>query len=244
MYVALVSLVFILITALPYLVGSTLGETAGEVVSKYVSFISLLVILAATLFASVVIVSEFEERTALILFTRPIKRTSIFVGKVIGCIVLETTMLVAFYAAMAIAMFVIGGGVSVELLTSLGLTILFVFATSSIAVLISSVMKRGSTCAILTFVLLLLILPIITGVFGGANMETWFMLDEAANSISTCIPEYVDRMNEMLAQLGERFDMDLGTIDPPDLVKSAGTMLGWGIVSLFLAWIAFIRREF
>jgi len=241
-YVAFIAFVFALITFLPYLLGGDLGDTAGEVVSKYVGFISLLALFAATLFASVTIVSEFEERTALILFTRPIKKTSIFVGKVIGCIVLESVMIVILYAFIALAMYIVGGGVSAKILTSLGLALLFVFAASSVAVLISSVMKKGSTSAIFTFLFLLLILPIISAALSGAGMDTWFVLSNASDSIAACIPEYVDMVNEMLTHMGGGASMDL--LSTEDLVKAVATMVGWSVASLVIGWIAFIRREF
>ena len=245
MYIALITIVFLMITVLPYVVGDGLGDTPGDVVSSYMMFVSLLVILAATLFASVTVVSEFEERTALILFTRPIKKTSIFLGKVIGCILLELTMIVAFYAAIAVVCLVVGGGVPFALLTSLGLAALFVFATSSIAIFISSVMKKGSTCAILTFVFLLLILPILSGVISSAIDPPWFMLDNASDAIANCVPEYLDMMNGMIERIEENLGIDLGlTIPAPDMLKTVVTMLGWGIVSIIMAWVAFIKREF
>jgi ABC-2 type transport system permease protein len=248
--VALIAAVFSVITFLPYLLGGSLGETPGKVIASYVSFIYFIVILAATLFASVVIVSEFEERTALILFTRPVKKTSIFVGKVMGCLLLETVMIVLFYAGMAVTSVIVAGSVDKELLISLGLTFLFTVATSGVAVFISSVMKKGSTCAILTFVFLLLLLPILTQVINvstGADM--WFMLDQTTDAISTCIPAYVDQANERLQHLIDLFGwpeeaFDSMMIKAPDLVKTVGTMIGWSVVSLVLAWIAFIRREF
>jgi len=247
-YAVLTTVVFALITFLPYLFGGDLGDTPGEVIANYVSIVDLLIILAATLFASVAIVSEFEERTALILFTRPIKKTSIFVGKVVGCIVLETVMIVLFYLGMAVASLAVAGSVSADLFVSLGVAFLFVVAVSGVAIFISSVMKKGSTTAILTFVLLLLILPIISSVISGStSVEPWFMLDQASNAIQTSIPEYIDLVNGMLEHAAEMMGVspeDLGVITAPDMAKTIITMLGWSIVSLSLAWVAFIRREF
>jgi hypothetical protein len=111
-------------------------------------------------------------------------------------------------------------------------------------------MKIGSTSAILTFVLLLLILPIISSVISGsASVDPWFMLNESSNAISTCIPAYVDSTNEMIQNLIDQLGLPQETfeqwmISAPDLVKVVGTMVGWGIVSMVLAWLSFIRREF
>lgn len=250
LYVALIGIVFALITFLPYIFGDGLGNTAGDVISNYVSYVFLLVILAATLFSSVAVVSEFEERTALILFTRPIKKTSIFLGKIIGCIILETVMIVVFYIGIAVVTFAVSGSISTDLFVSLGLAFLYVVATSGVAILISSVMKKGSTCAILTFVFLLLILPIISGVISGStSVDPWFMLDQAANSISTCLPEYVTLANEMMVNMMEMMGIPESEyasmlIQAPDILKTVICMVGWGTMSMVLAWIAFVRREF
>lgn len=248
LYVILIIIVFALITFLPYLFRGDLGETSGDVVSNYVLFIPLLIILAATLFASVTIVSEFEERTALILFTRPIKKTSIFLGKVIGCIVLEAVMIIAFYLGIAVVSFVVAGSVPGSLFISLGISLLYTIAASGVAIFISSVMKKGSTCAILTFVFLLLILPIISGVMTTV-VDPWFMLDQASNSISTSIPEYVTKANEMMQNLIDRLGLDPSLFEgmlvvAADIGKTVATMVGWTVASFVLAWIAFVRREF
>lgn len=255
LYAFLIIVIFSLITFLPYVFGNGLGDTPGEVISKYVPYIFLLVILAATLFSSVTVVSEFEERTALILFTRPIKKTTIFLGKMFGCIILETVMIVLFYLGMAAVSIIVAGSVPVEILSSLGLSILFVVATSGVSAFISSIMKKGSTCAILTFVFLLLILPIISGVIGAStSVDPWFMLDQAQGAIASSIPEYVENSNAMMEGIMGEFsgmlppefsDAFEGLImKPADIPKTVGTMLGWGLVSMIMAWVAFIRREF
>ena len=61
----LAAIIFVLAVA-PYLVGSEAKPF------MFVAVASLVVLMASTLFASICIVSEYEERTALIVFTRPI----------------------------------------------------------------------------------------------------------------------------------------------------------------------------
>jgi len=246
LYVLLIVAIFALITLLPYVLGDGLGSSPGGVLSNYVTYVNLLALLAATLFSSIAIVSEFEERTALILFTRPVKKTSIFLGKVMACVLLEMTMLIAYYIGITVVVYATTGSMTSSLLTSLGITLLYVIASSCIAILISSVMKKGSTASILTFVTLLLILPIITMALGSAGIDTWFMLDDAANSICYCIPEYVDLMNDMFLQMQEELNIPMTDfmVSAPDLAKTAVTMIVWSVVSAVLAWVAFIRREF
>ncbi|MDR1690844.1 MAG: ABC transporter permease [Candidatus Methanoplasma sp.] len=244
LYVVLIAIVFALTTALPYVFGGNIGETPGDVIASYVSFVNLLIILAATLFAAVTIVSEFEERTALILFTRPIKKTSIFIGKIVGCIVLETVMIALFYAGIAVVSLIAAGGVSAGLLTSLGLAILFTIAASGIAMFFSSIMKKGSTSAILTFVFLLIIVSVISGAIS-ISTDPWFMVDQASGTIASCIPEFLEMTREMMISSGLLTPEQAATlIAAPDLFKASVAMVAWGAASLILSWLAFIRREF
>lgn len=245
-YVALVTLVFLMITLLPYVFGGNLGETPGDVLSSYVTFIPLLIILAATLFASVTIVSEYEERTALILFTRPIKKTSVFAGKVVACMVLESVMIIVFYGAMTLATAVAAGVPEPDILVSLGFSLLYVFAASSVAVFMSSVMKKGSTAAILTFILLLLLIPIVTTILSASGIDSWFMLDSASDAISLSIPEYVDQVNEMISDMQDQLGVSMEDmmVSAPDMPRAAATLVAWGAAALAGAWAVFTRREF
>jgi ABC-2 type transport system permease protein len=252
LYIGIVVAVFLLMTLLPYLLGDDLGATSGEVLSGYVSFISFLAILAATLFSSVIIVSEFEERTALILFTRPVKKTSIFVGKFLGCFALEAIVVVGFYAAITAVSYIAPAEKFIPsgLLTSLGFALLFMLAASGVAVFLSTVMKKGSSSAIMTFIVLLMILPMISMIMSSAGgIDTWFMLDYVSDSISNSIPEYVDLTNANIDAMIDQYPdmanmLDRMKVEAPDVLKTTVAAVAWSIVSLVLAWVAFIRKEF
>lgn len=246
LYIALVALIVILMTFLPYLLGDGLEGSAGDVFSGYISYVSLLVLLGATLFASYTIVSEFEERTALILFTRPLRKTSIFLGKFAACFVLEAAIVIVYYLLAAVIAWAVSGDLVSSFLPSMAMSIAYVFATTGIAMLISSFMKKGGTSAVLTFITILLILPVITGVVSAAGFDTWFMLDGAAGSITTSIPEYVASSNEMLIELGQHLGMDMSgmMVRAADCVQSGAVMLVWGAVTTAAAYLLFSRREF
>jgi len=243
-YVVLIFLVLFITTVMTLLFQDEgLGETPGEVMANYMIYINLMVVVAATLFASVVIVSEFEERTALILFTKPVKRTSIFIGKVVGCIILESIMIIVLYVLLAIIVMAIGGGIPSEFMLSLGLALVYLVAASSVAIFLSAVMKKGSTSAIITFFFLFLFLRIFSTAIGDNN---WFMLNIASDSMATVLPEFMDNLNGPFQLVMDATGIDLSKyfFKASDVYMSTLTMIGWGAVSLILAWIAFIKREF
>ena len=243
---ALVAAMLVLTTALPYLLGDGISGSAGDVFSNYMGYTLLLVLLGATLFASYTIVSEFEERTALILFTRPIRRSTVFVGKFVACFVLTGAVMVAYYIVAVAVAFAVTGGLVTSFLPSLAMCLAYVFATTGVAMLISSVMKKGGTAAILTFVTILLLISVVSAVISASGTDPWFMLDTASNAVTNSIPEYVESSNAMMGELGQELgvSMDGSMVEVADCVKSGAVMIAWGVVTLALSYIAFSRREF
>ena len=225
-HIVITAIFFAMITAVVYYYREDIWAGGSEgVTTIYTIFLFLLLIIAATLFSSVTIVSEFEERTALVLFTRPIKKTPIFLGKLIGCLAIEMAVLVAYYVGMTIVSFFFND-VSSAILVSFGSATLYLLAASGIGMLMSSILKKASTATIITVLLLFLILPVassVTGYFG--NVDLWFMLDQASHAIEIYPP---------------------GALGVPeiDILRAAGVMVVWFIVPTILAWLAFIRREF
>ena len=232
-YLIVVALVFALLTILPYTVGSNISDFYNEfnimlpmgILSAYLSFMDTLIIIGATLFASSVIVSEFEDRTALVLFTRPIKKTSIFIGKTIGCLLLQTAVVVLFYLGVAFILLLTDGSVPMVFFTSMGISFMYIVATTGVALILSSLLKRSGITAVLTFFMLIMIIPIISVVFLISGSDPWFILNWSALSI---IPPFVG-----------------GVYLPIENVARACWVLAvWGLVPAVAAWLAFIKREF
>jgi len=237
-YVAIVALVFLLYTILPFITGESFSELyqlAGGTVPAYLSFMNIIVILGATLFASNTIVSEFEERTALVLFTRPIKKTSIFLGKIIGCIIVETVMVVLFYLGTAVVSQLADGFVPIDLFTGLGIAFLFIIASTGIAMLISSILKKSGTSAVLTFFLLLLIIPMISLMVSISGVDPWFMLNHASSLMVPSYQVYTDALTGVSTVI--KLPME-------HVARATGVLIIWAMGTSFVAWLMFTRREF
>lgn len=246
LYGLLVVAILVLMTLLPYVIGDGISGSGGDVFSGYVGYVSLMVLLGATLFASYSIVSEFEERTALILFTRPLKKRTVFLGKFAACFVVTATAMAVYYVASLAIAFAVSGDLVTSFLPSLVMCLLYVFATTGVAMLISSLMKKGGTSAVMTFVTILLLISVVSAVMSASDVDTWFMLDSASSSITNSIPEHVASSNELMAQMGQQLGVDMSgsMAEPADCVASGGVMAAWGLVTLTLAYLRFSRREF
>jgi ABC-2 type transport system permease protein len=286
-FLALLGIIVFVIVFAPYMFGGKANPV------YFVMMSSLVVLMASTLFASISIVSEYEERTALIVFTRPIRKTSIFIGKALACIVVTLGFMALYYLIAVIVSAAVNGSVSGDVFTSFGLACAYAFGTIGIAMFVSSIMKKGSTATIITFVILAIIITAFSLVLNAANVDSFWMIDQAAGSIETCSQDYRDMTNAAIEQLinalmdptnfihFDKFASNLDTyqgviiapdvllnglvpnladsawdlsalanstgameIKAPDYVRDTFVMIGWGVVGMVAAFVAFLRREF
>lgn len=189
--VILAIIVFILAVA-PYLVGGTAQPF------MFVAVASLVVLMASTLFASISIVSEYEERTALIVFTRPISKFSIFTGKLLACLVVTIGFTFLYYLIAIIVGLLVDHSFSADMMVSFGLASAYAFATTGIAMLVSALLKKASTSTIVTFVILAVIFMALSLVLNAASVDTSWMLYDSSGSIENASSDYRDYTNEML----------------------------------------------
>ncbi len=201
----IVLIVFMLITGLQMMLGtwSEMDDNVGRWVDTYFELFPLVITLVVALLSSIAIVSEFEERTALILFTRPIRRTSIFIGKIASCVILEAFIILIYYLLASIVGFIKLGSVPADIIVSYAISVMYVFAASGIAFVISAFFKKGSVCTIISLLILLVVMPIISMMVASDGGENWYMIDQAADTSYTCFPEYVDMYNETLEAIDE-----------------------------------------
>ena len=185
-----------LMSAVIFIFGDS-GMKAEDGLMTFMSVTTLIALIAATLFSSVTLVSEFDERTSLLLFTKPIRKISIFAGKFMAAFGLNIGSMLVFYIVSAIVVAIKTGGFTSNLFTSFGYCLLYLFALTGIAMLFSSLMKKSSSASIMTFVFVLLVPSIVGSIIvitnDGDTSKAWFILDFAASSITysvnSVIPE-------------------------------------------------------
>lgn len=225
--IGIVILIWALMTFLPYVFGDGLHGTAGSIFSSYIMWVTLICLLLGVLFAAGTVVSEFEERTALVLFTRPIKKSSIYLGKFLACYAIEALMILIYYLASFLVAVATGGGSMDGFFQSLMLALAYLFAVTGIALLFSSFLKKASTAVILTFVFLLMLFPIIEAVIIlNVHGGTWWLLDSLSDTIQTCIPA-----------------LQTSETGAVHAVRDFFALLVWGLVPGIAGFLIFQRRE-
>ena len=142
--------------------------------------------------------------------------------------VIGIAFLAFYYIFTSVVSLAVAGSVDATLLTSFGLAVLYLFCMVGIALLISSVMKKGSTATIITFVMSLLIFSIISSLLGVYDVENWWLPDIASGAIF------------------DVFGLTLGGMPAVtvDLVQTSGVFIAWGLVTTVIAYFLFKRRSF
>ncbi|WII08811.1 ABC transporter permease subunit [Methanomassiliicoccales archaeon LGM-DZ1] len=218
--VAVLALIIVMIAALdPF---SDEDDKKRLTEAMFISFYAFIILIAVTLFGATSIVSEYEERTALILFTKPIRKSSIYMGKLLASIVLTFVFTCVYYAVSAVFCAVFCG-IGTEMLVSFGLSACYIFGANGVALLISTMMKKSSTSSIVVFMLFLILFTVISSVIeaGAGSGTAFWMIDQASAGISNSLSDSYD-----------------------DGIRDAAVMLIWGAAASAAGYWLFKRRDF
>ena len=141
--------------------------------SLFLAFASILIIIAATFFAADAIVGEFQNRTGYLVFPTPLKRWVLFMGKFAASMTAGLMVVALFYAGTAVLSFGTVGAVDDDFLLSFLFAVEFLWAATAVAYLISSVLKGSTGATVLTFLLFIVLLPIVDSVstFAGVKID-------------------------------------------------------------------------
>ena len=219
----IVALILVGITAALVLTKNNILDSPTLFCEQFLGLITLLVVIGATIFGATAIVSEFEERTALILFNRPIRKWSIFVGKFAAAFLTVSAIMVFYYVFVIVACMILTGGIPGDIWISLILCLFYVFGTVGIAMMFSSLMKKSATASILTFFAIILLFDTVASIVAAVAEigDTWFMLNTAASSIADVIT-------------------DAGA----QVLRDIAVMFVWGLVPAILGFVKFRDRDF
>ncbi len=230
LFAAMVAAVVALMT---YAIAAFSDNTSASFVSTaFATFAYLVVIIAAALFAAPAVAGEYEDRTALILFTRPIGKMSIFLGKTAAALLVTMVFTAVYYCVSAVLSAAICGGVTGNHWASMGLALAYCAASVGIAMLFSVVLRRSSTAVVMTIIFLTLIAGVLTNVFEiGGIEDPWYLLEYCSDDIVFAIDGTFDMM-------GAQYVRDV------DLMRSAAVMVIWGLAAWALGYLAFRKKEY
>jgi ABC-2 type transport system permease protein len=179
----------------PLATGTEFPSSADIYASINLSFLSLLIVICAAIFAGDSIAGETEKRTSLMLYSAPQRRNSIFIGKYLAALLATSATVGLYYLITMIEIGAIYGfaEVSINFLKSFLLAILYSSAVVSVVYFLSSLMNRAIVATLLGFFSMMLILPIISNVLSMVDMDPWFMLTHSADLITDVLGQSLNR---------------------------------------------------
>ena len=225
------------------LTGSAVTATYDWTTSKedfnslFLGFVTILVIICATLLAADALVGEFQNRTGYLIFPNPLKREVLFLGKFCASMTAGTLVVVLFYAGLALLSFLTVNGVDGHFIASMLSAVEFLLATTAVGYFISSILKGSTGAIVLTFFLFMIILPIVDGVSSFAGVKIEASVTFAANVITYIVidPYPVD-------SYVEAFGFTIYSYYPT-VSSAAIVMFVYAVVAMALSMLMFKRKQ-
>jgi len=236
----IIGLIFSLFLIIPPALGHDYPKNSSDFAMEFLEFGDLVMLLCATFFASDALVSEFQQRTAFLIFPNPVKRWVILAGKFLASLVASTIVLAVFYGSVAVIVGVIDGDVPSALLPSLVLALVYTMSIISVAYFLSAFLKSTVSSSVLTFFLFLLILPIIESVLIFSGVKPWFSLGFAGDTVKYIMQNPYPMDSSMVVPVGGG---RMQIAQYPVVSISLAVMLAYTFFSLLLAYWRFNSRD-
>jgi ABC-type transport system involved in multi-copper enzyme maturation permease subunit len=146
--------------------------------------------LGAIFFAGDAIAGEFEGKTGFILFTNPVKRITLVIGKYLACYGAVLLLILLGYVISSISLLVIYGTIPMASGGSFGLCLLYAGAVLSVTFFFSAVSKGAMGATVITLVFIMVISSIISSVLMMTGQPYWFLLSSNGDAIATIYGGY------------------------------------------------------
>lgn len=194
--------------------------------------------IGAIFFAGDAIAGEFESKTGFMLFTNPVKRTTLVIGKYLACYGAVLLLVVLGYVIVTISLLAIYGTVPIETLSSFGLCLLYTGSVLSVTFFFSAISKGAMGATVITLVFVMVISAIIDSVLAMTGQPHWFLLSTNGDTIATVYGGYELFMEGLGGMEGMPFELET-----PAIGLSVISMVGYLAVGFLLSlWISKRRQ--
>ena len=201
------------------------------------TFMNVLIVISAAMFAGDAICGEFEKKTSLLLFPTPQKRSSIFAGKYVAAL-MGTFLVVSLYylvISLQLGQLFGWGNIPVELGKSFLTALIYSAAAVSVVFFVSSLLKRSMSATIVGFLALLMILPILSMIVTLLNREPWFIVTYSGGLITDVLG--------VASGFGTGPHGDAMQQFTPTFGKGIAVMVTYAVVCLAGAMAIAVRKE-
>ena len=176
--ILIVSIIAISLPLLFYLVplfsDKGLPETVNEFLPSIMSFTNLVIVLNAIFFGADAINTERYNKTALLIYPLPQRRTAIFFGKYLAQLFTSWVMIGLYYLTSTTIIIAEYGieSITIDMLKSIIFASIYMTAMLSIAFFLSSIMRNPAASMMFTFFIIFMLFPIISMLMGSIDVDT------------------------------------------------------------------------
>ncbi len=198
-------------------------------------------ILSGIFFGGDAISGEFQNKTGYFLIANPVKRTTIYGGKLVAAFIASLTILGTFAAVtVANGMYYFGLEIPYQFGLSLAFSVLYLISILGVTFFFSSLFKSGSISILVTMILFLFALPLTqTLVSTLAQTEPWFLITYGAEIIGNVLKDpYPAHVTTV------QFGPTTFTTYNAPVFYGIAIMAAYFVVFAILGLIIFERRDF
>jgi len=217
-----------------------MDQYGAEIFAIFVTSMSALAVLGAVFFAGDAIAGEFESKTGYLLFSNPVKRTTIVVGKYLACFIATATIIIVAFLMSAGALLVFYGTIPSGILGSLAIALMLGCCMISMAFAFSSVLKGGMGATIATLLAFMVVFTIVSTSLSYAGYDSWFMPDRAADTMAATYGVSFEQIMGGMIGGGQMSGMMQASQDP---ILGFLVLLEYAIVLFSVSIVLTKRRE-
>jgi ABC-2 type transport system permease protein len=216
-------------------------DTADVFAANVLTFLNILIVISAAMFAGDAVCGEFEKKTNLLSFPTPQRRTSIFAGKYIAALLATFFVVFLYYLTMMLQTAQLFGWAEIpgKLGESFLIALLYAAAAVSVVYFFSSLLKRSISSTIVGFIFLLLIMHVVQEILTHVDQEPWFIVSYSAGLIT----DVLGVSSSLPFGPGEEEREWALTAFKPDLGVGIAMMVAYAIVGLLSGIALAIRKE-
>ncbi|MCI4351864.1 MAG: ABC transporter permease [Thermoplasmata archaeon] len=150
--------------------------------------IAALIALSGTLFGGDAISGEFQSKTGYFLFAHPVRRSSVFLGKMAAAF-LASTVIIGVFAVISLGNgWYYTGPPPIQFWESVGFALVYLLGVLGFTFLFSSLFKSAAMSIIVTLVLLLFGFTLIDALVSNlAHVEPWYSITYAGGIITNVL---------------------------------------------------------
>lgn len=203
-----------------------------------------LIALSATLFGGDAIAGEFQSHTGYFLFGHPVRRSSVFLGKMTAAF-LASAVILGVYAIITVANgWYYTGTPPIQFWESFAFVLIYLLGALGFTFLFSSIFKSGAMAIIVTLVLLLFGFSIIDLLVTDlAHYEPWFSIVYGGGIIGNVLTvPYPAHFTSVVTRMG-RFHITITSYNAT-IPEGIAIMLAYAVLGALAGYLIFRRQDF